>query len=133
VTYGGGCKEHKFELYQKETYLRNFEPVELYLTHESNSDSCEALITKPLAFDISSILEKDPVEITVHGTNGNSIEIERHVNITDTLNYRLFREKDLFFKGYFNNSRFIRVDFCLFSHSRSSAKNEIQLLQKYII
>jgi len=53
VRYGGGCREHEFELYGNSGFLESY-PVQasIYLSHDSNGDLCEALITSELAFDL---------------------------------------------------------------------------------
>lgn len=47
VNYGGGCKEHDFFLIANPYFLESY-PVQasILLSHDSNEDHCEALITK---------------------------------------------------------------------------------------
>ncbi|MES2765278.1 MAG: META domain-containing protein [Bacteroidota bacterium] len=60
VQYSGGCEEHEFNLFADE----NIQPgnatdfVQMMLTHNSNGDMCEALITKELTFDVSPLIKK---------------------------------------------------------------------------
>jgi hypothetical protein len=57
VRYGGGCKPHDFELFMSPAAFMESDPVQanLYLRHDSNGDMCEAIISEPLAFDVSAI------------------------------------------------------------------------------
>jgi hypothetical protein len=56
VRYGGGCKDHEFELYWDGLFMES-EPVQvrLELSHNSNGDLCRALLTDELSFSLSKI------------------------------------------------------------------------------
>lgn len=49
VSYGGGCAAHTFELRSREADSR-----EVWLVHDANGDTCEALLTERLAFPIAA-------------------------------------------------------------------------------
>ena len=55
LTYSGGCKEHKFELVAWNYFVRrpNEIQADILLSHDSNSDSCKAIIKEELCFDLS--------------------------------------------------------------------------------
>jgi hypothetical protein len=56
VNYGGGCKEHNFELYSNGAYAKSLPPkLTLYLVHTNNNDRCRELIMRELKFNISNI------------------------------------------------------------------------------
>ncbi len=58
VEYGGGCKEHELNLFAyKEIMKSNPAQVTVRLSHNSNGDMCEALISKNVSFDLSSLKE----------------------------------------------------------------------------
>jgi hypothetical protein len=56
VEYGGGCKEHRIDLYADGPVLTS-EPgqIDLRLSHNANNDQCEALVRQTLQFDLSSL------------------------------------------------------------------------------
>jgi hypothetical protein len=57
VTYSGGCKEHNFELVAWNYFVMkpNEIQADILLSHDSNSDSCKAIIKKELCFDLSPL------------------------------------------------------------------------------
>jgi hypothetical protein len=57
VTYSGGCKEHNFELVAWNYFIMkpNEIQADILLSHDSNSDSCKAIIKKELCFDLSPL------------------------------------------------------------------------------
>jgi hypothetical protein len=56
VAYGGGCKEHVFELYVSPALAKSLPPKgSLILTHDANQDGCYAFIRKSLEFDLLSL------------------------------------------------------------------------------
>jgi hypothetical protein len=66
VNYGGGCKEHIFELYSDGTYAKSLPPIAtLYLKHINNNDGCRRLVIRELKFDISAIKFKGTLNIKV--------------------------------------------------------------------
>ena len=60
LQYGGGCKEHQVDLalIQPQCGTPPLPPPTFEIRHDSNDDSCEALITKDYSFDISGIREQ---------------------------------------------------------------------------
>lgn len=56
VSYSGGGEKHDFTLFASEGFLES-SPVqaELFLFHDAHGDSCEALITEELLFDLSPL------------------------------------------------------------------------------
>ncbi len=49
VSFSGGCQEHDFVLGQN----NGAEKIELWFTHNANSDFCEAYLTEKIVLDIS--------------------------------------------------------------------------------
>jgi hypothetical protein len=53
VQYGGGCKEHFFKLIISEGIEKSNPPqTTFFLSHNANGDSCKALISEDLRFNI---------------------------------------------------------------------------------
>ncbi|WPD22719.1 MAG: hypothetical protein SD837_21355 [Candidatus Electrothrix scaldis] len=60
VRYGGGCLNHTFQLNWDGEILKSIPPqVVLELSHNANGDSCKALVSERLQFDLSVIID-DP-------------------------------------------------------------------------
>ena len=56
LSYGGGCEVHQFDLCWNELVMQSFPPqVNLSLIHEDNNDSCFAVITEQLTFDLTPL------------------------------------------------------------------------------
>jgi len=56
VTYSGGCESHDFDLCWSGLVMTSLPPqVNISLIHENNNDSCDALPTEALSFDLSSL------------------------------------------------------------------------------
>ncbi|HLP73086.1 MAG TPA: hypothetical protein VK155_09305 [Bacteroidales bacterium] len=56
VSYGGGCKEHKFEVIWSEKYHKTDPPeTGIIVVHDSNGDNCKSLITETFAFNIAEL------------------------------------------------------------------------------
>ncbi len=56
VSYSGGCREHEFKLFGSRSIIKTNPPqAEIYLSHNSNADPCEAWITQQLKFDLSPL------------------------------------------------------------------------------
>lgn len=77
VSHGGGCEEHEYVLLQDPLFCGT-PPVHvtIRLDHNSNEDMCEALITKDLCFDLSSIYESfpnDTITIGLYNTHQPSV------------------------------------------------------------
>ena len=56
VEYGGGCKDHVFQVYWDGSY-REEEPVSvaLHIHHNANNDPCEAIVREELKVDLSPL------------------------------------------------------------------------------
>jgi hypothetical protein len=56
VTHSGGCKTHEYGLCWNQTFLES-QPVQaqLRVLHEDNGDSCEAIVTNTLTFDLADL------------------------------------------------------------------------------
>lgn len=84
--YGGGCKEHDFELYWNGLFMEsNPVQVNLQLSHHSNNDMCRALITENLYFDLallktrySSGYQTSQGEIIIHIYEPDTTDTRRH-------------------------------------------------------
>ncbi len=60
VRYTGGCLDHTFQLNWDGAFLKsNPAQVVLELSHNANGDSCQALVSERLQFDLSVIID-DP-------------------------------------------------------------------------
>ncbi|MEJ2616005.1 MAG: NigD-like C-terminal domain-containing protein [Ignavibacteriaceae bacterium] len=69
VQYSGGCKEHEIKVYTTGAILKTNPPqAELFISHNADNDSCEALITKELKINL--------IELKIfYKTNFNRIQI----------------------------------------------------------
>lgn len=79
VQYSGGCEEHEFELRWAEVYGQS-NPLTAFLTlwHNGNNDSCEALPTDSLSFDLTSIQVEgeDIIKVKLTGWEGETLSYE---------------------------------------------------------
>ncbi len=59
VSYGGGCTEHDLYLYMSPVAFEKSLPAQadLYIQHFDYGDNCEALITRPLTYDLEPIAD----------------------------------------------------------------------------
>ena len=70
VIYGGGCRQHTFQLNWDGKFLKsNPAQVVLELSHDANDDPCRALIHERLQFDLSVIIE-NPSQYILHVRSG---------------------------------------------------------------
>ena len=59
VEYGGGCRDHDFELYGMSSFLESDPPqASVYLSHNANGDACDALIISELEFSLVPLKEE---------------------------------------------------------------------------
>ena len=74
VEYGGGCETHDFGLCWNGLIAESAPPqISLDIIHDANNDSCDALISEPLEFDISLARENlSGGEVIIH-VGGNSL------------------------------------------------------------
>ena len=56
VRYGGGCREHRFQLVASSTFAES-EPVQtpVVLTHDARGDLCRALLSETLRYDLTPL------------------------------------------------------------------------------
>ena len=77
VNYGGGCKEHEFEVFMSPSVFGESFPAQanLWLKHNSNGDFCRGLVSDKLVIDITAVIEQyrtqhgrdDEIVLNVHG------------------------------------------------------------------
>lgn len=54
VEYSGGCTKHEFKLFIGKWILKSNPPqAEIYISHNSNGDMCEAYISREIKFDLT--------------------------------------------------------------------------------
>lgn len=58
VSYSGGCKEHVFRMYVWRRFLESNPPqAELFLSHDSRNDNCEAYLSQWIEFDLTELVK----------------------------------------------------------------------------
>ena len=70
VSYSGGCRKHVFTLNQKD----EAGSVQLWFTHEANSDACEAYLTKQIEVELPQDIPGDK-SIALLNPNGDSFAL----------------------------------------------------------
>ncbi len=56
VSHSGGCKDHDIQLFAKSGILKSNPPqLNLFFSHNANSDLCEAYITRTIKFNLSRV------------------------------------------------------------------------------
>lgn len=66
VSYGGGCKEHEFNLYFSGNYKKSLPPkAEFKLVHKYIEDPCRSIVEKTLKFNISGSKYEGQKEIVI--------------------------------------------------------------------
>jgi hypothetical protein len=56
VSYGGGCREHQFDVIWSEKFYKTNPPeTGMIITHNANGDNCKSLITETFAFNIAEL------------------------------------------------------------------------------
>lgn len=84
--YGGGCETHEFGLCWDGSFAES-SPVQIqvFISHESNDDTCEAYINDQLAFDLTPLADawheaygpgSGEIEINVAGLSSHLYEFE---------------------------------------------------------
>ena len=70
-SYGGGCAPHDFKLSQLPLFCGTppVPPMVLEFVHNANGDMCEALLTKKLSYDLSSIQHPDSTSLKFYLRN----------------------------------------------------------------
>ena len=79
VAYGGGCETHRFVVWTDNSFSQSQPPViKLFVAHDSNGDTCEALIQRALWIDLlpikNAFLKANPVQ----SSGVVSIELENN-------------------------------------------------------
>ena len=70
VRYGGGCKEHSFELLSRNNYTKDTPPsLFLFLQHYHQEDLCKKILYDTLSFDVSNIKFPDTKEVVLKLSN----------------------------------------------------------------
>jgi hypothetical protein len=56
VSFGGGCRDHAFALLANAAWMESY-PVQtgVQLAHDANDDTCKALLSRVLRFDLSPL------------------------------------------------------------------------------
>ena len=84
ISYSGECKEHFFNAVWDGNFIESLPvQVNIFLSHDSNEDTCEALITKTLEFDLIPIREAyqhtyqtlDKIVINFYDSNNDKYEV----------------------------------------------------------
>ena len=59
VQYGGGCEDHEFQLVAGDAFMES-NPVQagVQLFHDGNGDTCEALLTETVRFNLEPLQER---------------------------------------------------------------------------
>lgn len=66
VSYGGGCKEHEFELLFNNAYLEsNPLQIRLNMKHHGNNDMCRSIVRENLRFDLKSVQVKGEQQLII--------------------------------------------------------------------
>jgi hypothetical protein len=82
ITYSGGCKKHGINLYAYKTIEKsNPAKITVLLSHDNNDDSCEALITRKIKFNLKQLKEylkenydiQDKVVLRLFDPTGNPL------------------------------------------------------------
>ena len=69
VQYGGGCKDHEFELKGTGMHMKSLPPqTTIVLDHNANEDMCRALISKNLEFNIKALQYPGSQKLIIHLT-----------------------------------------------------------------
>lgn len=56
VTYGGGCKDHEFQLIGAPSLSKSLPPIRsIQLMHQANGDACKMLLTQTLEIDLKNL------------------------------------------------------------------------------
>ncbi len=77
VKYGGGCKEHSFEIIWGGDFIKTNPPsIQVIIVHDANNDMCEAYLSNKLKIDLKDLMGMDYVSLlNVIVINGYDKEI----------------------------------------------------------
>ena len=72
VSYGGGCKEHQFEVIGSEMIAKSMPPIRaIQLVHHANGDNCRAIVRNRLEINIEDLAYQqkkgDEIYLTIEG------------------------------------------------------------------
>lgn len=72
VQYGGGCSRHEFTLFAAHVFLES-NPVQspIAIRHRANNDSCKALLTRELRFELTAL--RDAWRRSYHQQSGTIV------------------------------------------------------------
>lgn len=66
LSYSGGCREHTIELARMNEWYANDPSLPTFeIRHNSNNDLCEAMLTKEIRFDLTSLREEGKTEFVL--------------------------------------------------------------------
>lgn len=68
LTYGGGCREHQFEMLFNNAYSEGEmgKQIRLTLHHNGNDDRCRSIVTQNLRFDLKSLQTPDTKKLLIN-------------------------------------------------------------------
>lgn len=71
-SYSGGCRDHEFQLSWDGSVMKSIPgQIVLELSHNANNDSCKALLTEMIQFDLSPIID-NPSQYVIHIKSENT-------------------------------------------------------------
>ena len=75
VSYGGGCKDHEFQVIGSLAIAKSQPPIRgVQIVHQSNDDNCKAIVRKKLEVDIKDLTympeEGSQIYFTIDGWDG---------------------------------------------------------------
>jgi len=84
VSYGGGCEQHVFTAFYTESWEEKMPVgIALFIAHDANKDSCEAMLTEEITFDLTPIksdfaqrypnTKKGAASLRITGTNHQAL------------------------------------------------------------
>ncbi len=69
LTYGGGCKEHEFEVIGSLAIAKSYPPIRsLQIVHNANNDMCRALVNVRLEVNIENVAYKQEAGSEIYYT-----------------------------------------------------------------
>lgn len=70
VSYGGGCRDHEWEMYTNNRYGKSYPPkLNIFLKHNANGDMCKALLRDTLKFDLTDVSYKGSDQLHIQMNN----------------------------------------------------------------
>lgn len=78
VRYGGGCREHEFQLVHLGAYKESMPPqLDVVLRHNANDDRCRALVTETLIIPLKELRYPGAQQLVL---NFQKLNISRSIN-----------------------------------------------------